>query len=44
MENEKDKSKKEFRERRGGEDRRKFSYGYKGPERRSGKDRREQNN
>ncbi|MCX5633711.1 MAG: hypothetical protein NTW93_08580 [Phycisphaerae bacterium] len=41
MANEKDKSEKKSAEKRSGEYRRKFSFGYKGPERRSGSDRRE---
>jgi hypothetical protein len=40
MANEKDKSEKKSAEKRSGEDRRKFSFGYKGPERRNGSDRR----
>lgn len=42
-ENNKDKPEKEFGERRSGQDRRKFSYGYQGHERRNGFDRRKEN-
>jgi len=42
MENEKDKPEKESQERRRGEDRRKFSYGYQGHERRKRPGRRKQ--
>jgi len=42
MENEKSKHKKGPAEKRSGENRRKFSFGYKGPERRKGIGRRRQ--
>jgi len=41
MANEKDKPEKKPSDKRSREDRRKFSFGYKGTERRSGSDRRE---
>jgi hypothetical protein len=42
MENKKDKPKREFDEKRSGEDRRRFSFGYQGPERRKSSGRRRQ--